>query len=367
MQAETPGAGPTSQPVEPMPDFRRLAVRIFFFNILILAGAYTLYWYWVANAVEAGVLSWVQHQQARGHALSFDKLERGGWPMAVTLTFKGARYAPSQDAPAWAWYGEGITLTRPLAASEKLGITLAGSQELTFGSGTGATTYAGSFQEAAGEMVAGGWLPNGAMLIKEMALMNAAGDRGLAVGGLSVRAEGDAAAPASPRDAGYIVTAEARQLRLPFTGLPFGAVLPDLDVQAEIMGALAPAPWPEAAKAWARDGGTLELTKINIGYGPVTANGTGTLALDQTGQPMGAFSFNVEGLPDLLNKLEADGVIEGAAAQAVRTLVILKTKTGPNGKPTVRLPLSLQDRVISVGPVTLGRLPIIRWSGATVP
>lgn len=367
MQSETPDAGPTPQPVEAMPDFRRLAVRIFFFNMLILTAAYTLYWYWVANAVEVEVLSWIQHQRARGHALTFDKLDRGGWPLAVTLTFKGARYAPAQDAPAWSWYGDGITLRHPIREPEKLGITLAGSQELTFGSGSGAATYAGSFQEATGEMVAGGWLPNGAATIKEMALMNAAGNRGLAVGGLSLRAEGDAAAPASPRDAGYIVTLEARQFHLPFTGLPFGAVLPNLDVQAEIMGALAPAPWPDAVKVWARDGGTLELTKINVGYGPVAANGTGTLALDRAGQPMGAFSFNVEGLPDLLNKLEADGVIEGAAAQAVRTLIILKTKTGPNGKPTVRMPLSLQDQVISIGPVALGRLPIIRWSGAAVP
>lgn len=367
MQAENKGAGPTPQPVEELPNFRRLAVRIFFFNMLVLAAAYTMYWYWIANAVEAEVLSWIQHQRTRGHVLTFDKLERGGWPLAVTLAFKGARYAPSQEAPGWSWYGDGITLRHPIREPEKLGITLSGSQEITFGTGESARTYAGSFQEAAGEMEAGGWLPNGSAEIKELALMNAAGNRGLAVGDLSVQAKGDAAAPASPTEPGYIVTAEARQLRLPFEGLPFGAVLPKAAVQAEIVGALAPGPWPQTLKAWAQAGGTLELTKINLGYGPVVADGTGTLALDSTGQPMGAFSFNIEGLQELLNKLQAEDVIDGAAAQAVRVLLILKTKTGPDGKSSVRMPLSLQDRVLSIGPVAIGKLPAIHWSGADAP
>jgi len=95
------------------PNFRLLAVRVFFFNMLVLAAAFTLYWYWIANAIELEILMWIKHQRDAGQTVDFSSYSRGGWPMAVTLTFRDLHYAPGAGS-GWSYRVDALTLRHPL-------------------------------------------------------------------------------------------------------------------------------------------------------------------------------------------------------------------------------------------------------------
>ncbi|MCU0840012.1 MAG: DUF2125 domain-containing protein [Rhodospirillales bacterium] len=358
--------GPT--PDDEAPDFRRLAIRIFFFNMLVLAAAFTLYWYWVANAVEADILYWIGRQRAAGQTLEFSDYRRGGYPLTVALTFRDVRYAPGGDDAGWSYRVDGVTLSHPLTNPSSLGITLNGSQEVVIGGGGSRSVYGGGFEAAGGTLRAGGWLPNGEFAAREMALVDLASRRGVAVGALALTAAGNAAAPPSPQEPGYRLSMSAARLALPgIDVLPFGPEIAELKVEAEVMGALTPMPLPDLLAAWSEAGGAVELTRLFAAHGPVSAEGTGTLTIAGNGQPEAAFSFHVEGFPLLLDRLVAMGLLDGGTAAGIKGLVMPRAKTDADGKTRVRVPLTLQDGVLTLGPVPLATVPVIRWSGTRVP
>lgn len=354
-------------PADDEPNFRALAVRIFLVNLLVLAGAYTLYWYWTANAVELEIMQWIERQRAAGQTLAFADYSRGGFPLAVTLSFRDVRYAPSASADGWSYHVDGVTLRHRIDNSSSLGITLSGSQQLAFGTGESRTVYGGGFEEAAATLRSGGWLPNGEAMVREMALVEDASQRGLAVGTLTLTAKGNPAQPPAPDKPGYSVALGAARLALPGIGpLPFGPEIAKLTIDAEVMGALRPLPMPDLVSVWREAGGAIELTHVAATYGPVSVEGTGTLTLNPENQPEAAFSFEVEGFPQLVDQLVKTGALNGTTAAGLKGLVMVTARTGADGKSRVRVPLTLQDRVLSVGPVPLATLPIIHWPGSRV-
>jgi hypothetical protein len=361
------GREKADEPAEDGPDFRRLAVRIFFINLAVLAAAYSLYWYWVANAVEVEIAQWIEVQRAAGQRLDFAEYRRGGFPLAVTLSFREVRYAPEANAPIWSYRVEGVTLRHPLLASGSLGIQMRGAHELTLGDGEAATVYAGGFEANGGTLRAGGWLPNGEWNAQQLTLINGTTGRGLRVGQLSMTASGDAAAPLVPEETGYRLSVVADQLTLPgLMALPFGAEIARLAFDAEVKGALRRQPLPAMLDGWREAGGAVDLSRIIIIHGPMIAEGDGTLTLAPGNEPEAAFSFVVEGSPQLIDRLAETGSLDARQAAQLRAFAALAAKTTSDGRSQVRLPLTLQEGIVSVGPIALLTYPSIRLSGDRV-
>lgn len=349
---------------EAAPDLRRLAGRLLVINLLVLAAAYGVYWYWVANAVEGEILAWIQRQRAAGQVFEFEGYGRGGFPLAVRLAFRGVRYAPTADA--WSYHTEGLVLTHPITRPETLDIAFTGGQALSFAAG--GERFAGGVASATATLRAGGWLPNGEAAVRDLVLSDGTHRRRLAAGELALTAVGDAAAPLAADAPGYVVSVEAARLALPgILPLPFGGEIRHLAITAEVVGALTPQALPALLRQWREEGGAIELTRLSAALGPVVAEGTGTLVLSRDDQPEAAFSFVVEGLPELLDELVALHLLDGAKAAAIKGLVQVRAKTGSDGVSRVRVPLTLQDGELSMGPVPLATVPPIHWPWTRVP
>ncbi len=142
-----------------------------------------------------------------------------------------------------------------------------------------------------------------------------------------------------------------------------GSRLSSLSVEGAVTGPM-PLQTSLAARAaaWRDGGGTLTVEHMAMGWGPLGASGGATLALDARLQPMGTGHMRLIGFAESLDALASDHVMTpGAAIAAKAVLSLLATTPEGGGPPEVEVPLTLQDRTLSMRQVPLLKLPEVIW------
>ena len=128
------------------------------------------------------------------------------------------------------------------------------------------------------------------------------------------------------------------------------------------MGVIPPGPPAEAVAGWRDDGGTVELERLVLEWGPLELEASGTLALDPAMQPIGSLTAEIRGYAETLDALVQAGAAPPRDAAIAKVVLNLLAKTPPDGGPPVlTVPLTAQDGRLFVGPVALLELPPIEW------
>lgn len=114
--------------------------------------------------------------------------------------------------------------------------------------------------------------------------------------------------------------------------------------------------------AWRDGGGTVEFASIELQWGPVQIAANGTLALDDDLQPVGAFATRIAGLEQLITAMETGGVLAPNDAAIARITLSILTRGSEDGGPDhAKIPLTLQDRILRLGPIPLVQFQPIAW------
>jgi len=135
---------------------------------------------------------------------------------------------------------------------------------------------------------------------------------------------------------------------------------------ATLMGAVPPTPPggspPEALARWRDDGGTVEIQRLALGWGPLSVTADGTLALDEGLQPQAALSAHVTGYGETVDALLRAGMVKPRAAFIAKLALGAMAKTPANGgPPEIAVPVTIQDGKLYVGPAALLVMPRIDW------
>lgn len=113
---------------------------------------------------------------------------------------------------------------------------------------------------------------------------------------------------------------------------------------------------------WREEGGSLEVKNLALEWGPVKIDGSGTLTLDKGLQPEASFAARITGFEETADALVAAGLIRAQEAQGIKLLLsLMARRTSPGKGAEIRVPITIQDRAIFVGPARLTRMPQIRW------
>ena len=116
------------------------------------------------------------------------------------------------------------------------------------------------------------------------------------------------------------------------------------------------------AEAWRDGGGSLEITHLAMGWGPLGLTSSATLALDDQLQPMGSGNGRIVGYAETLDRLAAAGMLTKSAATAAKAVLSLMAGTSDTDEPSsVEVPLTLQYRTLSMRQIPLVRLPELDW------
>jgi hypothetical protein len=331
-----------------------------------LAAGHALLWRAMATQLETGWQSWVQLRRAQGWVVEHAPPVRGGWPLAATLTVDRLRLeGGAATLPGgMTLIAQRAVLRVELPRLDRLEVELPGQQRLRLG----AIEYPFTADRLAILIpLEPDTLPSAAEVAAErLRVGTPAGGVALETAQLSVR--GSASATEAEPALALTLAAEGVELPPMPQGDPlarFGRRIATLTADVALSGPLPPgrAPAPRAA-AWRDGGGTLELRGLALRWGPLGGAAAATLAFDEALQPMGAGTLRVSGAAEALDALAEAGVIGRRAALTARSMLPLISRTSPEtGQPEVEVPVTLEDRTLSLARIPVLRLAPLEWPG----
>jgi hypothetical protein len=325
--------------------------------LLLLAAADVAYWRFAADRLGAGLQSWIEARRAQGWLIDAGPVALGGWPQAASVTVANLhmRHAGKDFPGDLEWRASGIALSVAPYLPTDLHVSFKGPQHLRIGS-LPDTAITGDaidlvvpFRPSAPQSFD--------LHANGLNVEPSAGPWHVTAGLLNARVD-----LASKQGIDFDASAEAIALPPGFKW-PLGANISSLSTEGTLNGPFPPAGDITAgARAWRDAGGSLDVTHLAMGWGPLGLSASATLALDDQLQPMGSGSTRVVGYAEALDRLAAGGLLTKSAATAAKAVLSLLAGTGDGGESSeVDVPLTLQFRTLSMRQVPLVRFPELDW------
>jgi hypothetical protein len=328
--------------------------------------AFTAYWFHVAGELRKGIDGFTAQKRAEGWRVSMDSIRMEGFPLTVTARLEGVDL---RHPAGLSWHGDAMSVAIPLLNPLNISVSLPGMHVL------------GGFGRSA--ILSAGKADLGLHLDTDRGLA------GLAFIGGALALEQPGMDPLTlaeiklvydrlnPPDPGHEhpsagVTLALRGLDLPdISGLPLARRLETFQVEARVMGTIAGSPPLAALSAWSNDGGTVELDRIALDWAPLALEADGTLALDPALQPLIATTARIRGFGELVVRLVQAGLVEPGMASAAQIMLGILARPDEQGRPTLTIPVTLQDGILTAGQVRVMRVPPLPipspQSGASSP
>ena len=334
-------------------------------------------WFYGAYKAEQAIVEWAETLKREGDSFVWDSLEISGFPYAFDGHLTGPELITASDDGVWHWRADALVIQQSFFTPNTYRARAPGRHliEYTAPDGDyvqlGVETYDLSFV-----------LHEGSDDIADLINLKLSGltidnvGRGIWSTGylefeLKRRVEtGPSNANAEVQSASMV--ALLRMDNLIFPSQIAGQLNPRID-QVTLNLALAGALnlWsdtpvtPAELAAWRDDGGFVQLRQANLLWGPLDADVTGRFELDNALQPAGDFRIRATGLVEAITAMEQAGAVGTGAAWAARLSVLglnaLDTGPPEEGEDLVEVPLTLENRTIFLGPISLFRLPAIHW------
>jgi len=347
---------------------RIIALSILGLLVVLAAGGW-LYWHRMADGISNGVEAWVEDQKAQGVAVGFDPTAVEGFPVAFDLDFDNAVVAGVTDrGTAWRVALPPVSARAPAWAPQEIAADFPGefvvqSRHPNSPIGLLEATFATARAAADASFLAGGRLKQGSLRIGDaVATLPLRGGLEVAWGAI----EADAALEWS--DSGVSPQEAAATLRLVETQLPAGAggVLGDkverLLIDAVLRGAISPGPPERTLAAWRDRGGLLDVSRLEIQWGPLLLVGAGPITLDENLQPNGTLKSEVQGFKPLFDALADVGMVKRDMAEvAKQVLGFLARRDAPDGPLILDLDITLRDGELFLSKYRLLRYGRIDW------
>ncbi len=282
-------------------------------------------WNYLAGQVRDGIGQWAAERRAEGYEAGFASVAVGGFPFRLEAVIAEPMLAAPKGNRPWSWRGLSLMIeTRPWALS-KVRVLASGRHRVT--------------------VMAGGKLKT---IDIEFGSLIAALDF-------------------SPAGASFAATLNASDIlypRDPVAGL--GRTTKRLNVSVAVKGDVPGTRDAETMARWRDNGGTIEISNLDIEHGPLDVTGDGTGALDANLQPIGAFTLNVRGFNEAVDRLGATGIIKPNTAALMKTVLNMlaqgqKNESATEDANTLKVPVSVQDGKLYIGPFVVAEVPVVRW------
>jgi len=322
-------------------------------------------WLALARGLDSGIEGWVRDRRAEGWTTEYEPYAIKGFPFRWRARIGRPRLSHGRG---FSWSGPWIELGWAPWHPRSVALWTAGSHRLQLIDVGG--PYRLAADEISGRLGFGeGGIVERIDLDGNAVILNRPGDTPdgatIRVDRAILRADLRPDAPSIPGTPSPWLSfdADLLGLTLPQTvRTALGRTIGRIAAEAMVTGSPPAARPVEALTAWRDQGGTVEFSKLSIGWGPLAATGSGTLALDGALQPEGAFTARVAGYGETIDLLgQARALTPNQAMVARLTLGALARTPAGGDRPEVTVAVGLQSRTLSVGPVPLLTLPRIDW------
>ena len=332
-------------------------VVAFIASAALVFGLWSFVWYAASAWVKAEVTGWVDNQRARGSVVEYGEMYTAGFPSRITLNLTDPHYSGPAFGDVIEWKSDALHVSARPWTPWKLHVVASGKHDVMVADG--ALRFTGSVEKLAADVVLGDVWPESLKLQMSGLSMNGSGP--LSIERLRVQMTHDPSTQAG--GTGLKLNVDGGNLVLPgVLPQPLGDRVQSIDMIARVTGAVVPGPAKVRVPAWRDSGGAIEFERLKFRSGPLGLAAGGTLAFDKNLQPQGAFTAKIEGLFQVLEILRARGIMSGGdAVAATMALSALSKRPQGGGAPFINVSATLQDRVLSLGPLKVLKMPILDW------
>jgi hypothetical protein len=323
--------------------------------LLAAAASYTGYWFYIARRLPGTIADWVAARSAEGYEVRWDDLAVGGFPASLTVTLTGAALAGARPLPFEAKAAAVIGEARPWNL-RRWHVTAPNGARVEAARGGDAISAA-----ALDVTVATAADKDTSVRVAAHQITGSGTTALLGVADVDAQLSLPARPPVDHRQEGARATVRLLGVALPRAVPSLGATIDSVTLSGALKGAVRDGKLRDALAAWRDDGGTIELEQAALRWNSLAASANGTLALDETLQPIGALTATIENQNAVIDAAVAGGTMRAQDANLAKTLLGLMAKPGPDGKKQLTLPVTLQNRRLYLGPAQIAVVPIIAW------
>jgi hypothetical protein len=327
-------------------------------GVAVLAGAaLASAWWFAERSLERGIERWVAERRAEGFQIQWRQQRIGGFPLWMEARFEQPLVAQPNGATPWSWEGEELVLlARPWNPNAVM-VDGLGRHILSIRGLPQPLKLTSDGFRALLKFESG--LPRqGEVALTQPALWSESERPDASARRLDLAIDKWPRAGADEKTesgAGHLSVGELVLAPRFADRLPFREPI-DLTITAAVFGSLPAGPPGPALASWRDAGGIVEVSRLELAWGPLGLSGNGTVALDEQMRPLGAGTAVIHGWDEALERLVQAGLVQPRQASIARVVLTAMSKPSPAGAE-VTVPLTAQDGRLSVGPVPVTRLP----------
>ena len=342
----------------------RFVFWLFALFLIAVAGA-TGSWFIGADLVRQRINMMARASVTPGGSFAAQSVEVTGFPFTFDATVTGLRMSGRTPRGIWEWQASGLKARLSPWRSTAVTFDLAGSHKIRFRIGRRPLDLEIKMARAQGvfhETSGGG--PNILKLApKKITIREAVSRQQVDIEGATVQLYRTVAkkTAGSETSAGLLIGFDGVTLPKAAEKL-LGRKMARLEAEIEVLGDLPMPLERQRLSRWRRDGGTLEIKNLDFAWGPAKVKASGTLGLDEGLQPEASLAASITGYQKTMDALVAAGVVRERVASGVKLILdMMARRSRPGEEASVHVPISIQNRVVYVGPARLTRLPLLRW------
>lgn len=323
--------------------------------------AYTAFWFTLKGQIERGIVEWAAERRALGWQVDYKLTPVSGFPYRLVIDLAEVAVADPTHAQAWALRLPAVKVVTQPWTPRHLILLASGRGSLAWGPATARSELRAAGQDLRASLVLG---PRDRPL--RLAIESQKSSLDLAFprfdgrflawadrAELHFRDNRDGRGDPAETAVDLAVSTVNLTTSVISPGAPFG---PTIALLSADLGLTGPIDAPSVAR-WRDDGGTLELRRAALRWGPFDATANGTMALDAQMRPIGAMTAEARGWEAVLDKLAENRHMARGQARALKLALGLLSKPGPDGAKVLTAPLAAQDGKLLVGPVAVMDLP----------
>ena len=325
---------------------------------------YTVFWFSLSGRLEQGVQQWAAAAQAQGMQVEYKAVSVTGYPFRLIANVKDVDWHFPNAGGDLDWRAGQLRLvTEPWAKGHVI-ILFDPHQTLTLTDAEGSTRdYVITSDNARASLVM--QQPGGARFafaVNKLDVLASASGQHMAAGELQFYLRDLPPKPADKKpdasaDPSLPTTAQAdfmaKDVTLPSgRGGGLGDRINSLQAEVVVNGEI-PGLRPDQLKGWVASGGTMDITGFKADWGNLNLEAAGTLTLDDSNRPLGAFEARFKGIQGVLDALDLLG--ESDTSRHLARSALEAAESGRKGE-WIKVPFTLQNGFFYLGSIPLTTL-----------
>jgi hypothetical protein len=287
----------------------------------------------------------------KGYTVAYSKVEFKGNPLFLRANFQNPHI--KDPSGSFDWQGQEIQVSSRLWNLHTLKLSFPGNQMVHIPENLPLPIGALKLEGATSiiKLTMEGKLKSASLNVKDVFFLIGGQSQPMSLKEFSLKA-GDLVSPLDLHMA----------LRSKIVGLEAILKIPPLNdpltvsLDAQLSGFEPKGAFPTTLAQWRDGGGVLDVSALKLSWATIIAEGEGTLTIDKDMYPLGSFSSRIEGYNEALTYMVNLGWVKQKNATAAAFVMDLLSTPTDGGTKRLTIPITLQNKRLSVGPARILKL-----------